>query len=275
VKAKRMAVVAAALILAAVAPAGRAAAEEGTSAGVDLAYAERYIWRGIPVNDQGVFQPSFTLSGGGFSLNAWGSMDLTSWGERAGYGDETGSITEVDYTAGYERSVGPASLGLGFITYTFPNQTELGAIPTTEAYLGAGLDVPLSPTLYTCWDVDDQGTEGSDYTALGLGHSFELGKSGDAALGLDLAAHLGYANSKFLKAYYGLKADNTLHDWSAGVALPLTLPRGFSVSPSYAYSSLMNDQCRRSVNAAGHHPEAGTFVVTLGWSGGISKGSGK
>jgi uncharacterized protein (TIGR02001 family) len=263
------------LAVVALALAGAAEADDGTGVGVDLSYAERYIWRGIPVEEAGAFQPSLTLSGGGFSLNAWGNVDLTDWGKRAGYGDETGSFTEVDYTGGYEGSIGPAIIGLGFITYTFPNQTELGAIPTTEAYLGVGFDVPLSPSLYTYWDLDDQATEGSDYTALGLGHSFELWKSGETALGLDLSGHLGFANSKFLKAYYGLSADNSFHDWSASVALPLSLSKGFSISPSYVYSSLMNDQCRRAVNAAGRHPEAGIFGVTVGWSGEINEGSGK
>lgn len=248
---------------------GKAKAQSGIGLSVDAAYAERYIWRGIPINEEAVLQPSVTISDGNFSINGWGNMDMTDWGDskNQGYGDESGNFSEVDYTAGFEKAWGPVSVGLGFITYTFPNHSEWGpGLSTTEVYFGLGFDLPLSPSIYTYVDIDNQGktgTEGANYTSLDLGHSFELMES----VGLDLSGHLGYGNHKFMKVYYGINEKSDFHDWSASVGLPISLPMDFSLTPAYVYSSLMNKDCRDVVDAAGLDEEAGIFMVSLGWSG--------
>lgn len=262
---KRMARVVVCVLAFAAAGAGTAAEMEG---GIDLTFAGRYIWRGIPLNEEAVLEPSIGISGGGFSLNVWGNMDLTDWGEDAGYGDETGDFTEIDLTADYSREFGPVTLAAGFVTYTFPNLTELGAVSTTEVYGGISLDVPLSPSLTSYVDIDGQATEGANYTSLDLGHSFELYKSGDFAVGLDLSGRLGYANDKFIKAYFGITEESRFSDWSASVALPVTMPHGFYVTPAYVYSSLMSGPLREEVaDNWGLDQEAGVFMVSVGVGG--------
>lgn len=254
---------AAAMIAALLTVAPGAMALEGA---VDATWAQRYVWRGIPVNEEAVIQPSITLSGEQFSLNVWANMDLTDWGEGAGYGDESGDFTEVDYTGSFQAGLGPAELGAGFITYTFPNHSEWGpALSTTEAWLSLGFDVPLSPSLAWYLDVDDQPSEGAGYMSLDLGHSFELGEFA----ALELSGHLGWANHKFLKFYYQINEESDLHDWSAGVSLLVSLPGGLYLAPGYYYTSLLEDESRDVVEDEWDlDTEAGIFMVSVDWNGG-------
>lgn len=242
--------------------AAPALAGEEAGLSVDATYAGRYVWRGFPVNEEAVLQPSATLSGGGFSLNVWSNMELTDWGERAGYGDEQGNATEVDYTGSYTAKVGPVGMELGFVTYTFPNLYELGdSLSTTEVYLGLGLEAPLYFSLTTYLDVDGRGSEGASYTSLDLGHSFELLER----LCLDLSAGLGYADHDFIEAYYGLEEDGGLHEWSASACLTFAW-EGFYLSPGYAYASLIHDEARDEVEDVWElDPESGYVFVGVGW----------
>lgn len=226
------------LVLTGIATAGE------VSASLDATWVSRYVWRGMPVNDDPVFQPAVTLAAEGLSFNIWGNMDTTDWGEKhGGYGDKNSDFTEVDYSAGYERSIGPVKIGAGFINYTFPHT---GVASTAEVYGKIGANVWAAPTL-TCF-VDEGVAEGANYLSLDLGQSWELVKLGSLALGLDAAAHLAWANEKFNRAYYGLSGDG-FNDWSAGIALPLKLPYGFTFKPLYQHSELLQTDCRDLVTA--------------------------
>ncbi len=251
-----------ALIMVCLMPAAAGAADDKIGVSLEALYAESYIWRGMPVNEETVLQPSLTLSGNGFSLNFWGNVDLTDWGEQAGYGDESGNATEIDYTGAYERSVGPLNLSIGFANYTFPHT---GLSPTTEVFISAGLDVLLSPSV-TCYV--DQVAEGANYTSIDLSHSFDLYESGDWAVQANVSAHAGYANDKNVQTYYGLSDNSAWHDWSAGVALPVSMKGGFYLAPAYTYSSLWHEDIRDRVDDNWKmSPRAGVFTVSIGWSG--------
>lgn len=260
-KSKNWTLILAALCMAA--PSMALAADEAAVAlGLDLTYAESYRWRGMPLNEEPVLQPSLTLAGGGFSINVWANLDLTDFGEKAGYGDERGNATEVDYTASYERAFGPLTVALGFANYTFPHQ---GLAPATEAFIGAALDLPLSPsvTIYL-----DQTAEGANYTSIDFGHDFELWEQGEIGVGLAFAAHVGYANDKFVRIYYDESDRAAWHDWSAGVSLPISLGYGFSITPSYLYSALWDRDLRDEVKKGwDRKAEAGIFLISLAWSG--------
>ncbi|MFO8058508.1 MAG: hypothetical protein R6V10_14580 [bacterium] len=243
-------------------PARAEAEGEPVKVSLEALYAERYIWRGMPVNEEAVLQPSLTLSNGGFSLNFWGNVDLTDYGEEAGYGDEEGNATEIDYTGSYERNLGPVILGVGFVNYTFPH---VGLAPTTEVFASLGLDMPLSPSI-TCYV--DEVAEGANYTSVDLSHSFDLFESGGVSMAAELSAHAGYANGKNVETYYDTLDHAAWHDWSAGVALPVSLGGGFSLTPAYQYSSLWDEDIRDEVDDnRDMDPEAGVFMISLAWSG--------
>jgi uncharacterized protein (TIGR02001 family) len=242
---------------------------ESMAIGLDTVWAERYIWRGIPLNEDEVLQPSLTLDRAGLALNVWANVDLTDWGARAGYGDETGHATELDYTGSWEGSWfdDKLLLGLGFATYTFPHQREIGATDTTEIFGKIGFGVPLSPSI-TAY-VDENNAEGAAYVSLDLAQNFDLWADGDAAVALNLTGHLGYANNKFCRTYfYDPNLDSRFSDWLLGAALPITVAKGVAITPAYSYTSLMTDELRRIVDRSGLHPEAGIFTLTLSLSAG-------
>ena len=106
------------------------------STALDLSYVTKYVWRGIPVTSESVFQPSFTVAhSSGTSANVWANMDVTD------VNGLSGEVNEIDYTLDYSWEDGFASLSAGFIRYTFPN-TPFTA--TSEVYAGAGFDVAFS-----------------------------------------------------------------------------------------------------------------------------------
>jgi uncharacterized protein (TIGR02001 family) len=262
---KRAAMAAGAIMFVlALAGAGRADEVESAQVSLSAAYATRYLWRGITLNRDPVVQPSVNLEQGGFSLNFWGSVDTTDWGENAGYGDRTGRLTETDYTGEYSRDLAEkVSLALGFITYTYPN-TELDS--TTEIYFRLGLDVPLQPTL--SYYVDEDAAGGAAYYGLDLSHGFKLWESGERSVELDLAGHLAFANSKFIRPYYGFDVDNgAWHDWSGEVSLPCALGHGITVTPAYLYTSLLDERLRRATSGFGHDisPDNHVFTLSLAW----------
>ena len=45
---------------------------------VDLSVQSAYIWRGMVLNDEPVFQPSVTVWSGGFSASVWGNVNMTA-----------------------------------------------------------------------------------------------------------------------------------------------------------------------------------------------------
>jgi Bacterial protein of unknown function (Gcw_chp) len=254
-----------------------AIAESETELGVDLTYADRYVWRGLPLNEEGVYQPSVTISGGGFYINGWFNIDATDWGEEVGYDDEQGNITEIDWSAGYDKEVGPATISVGFMNYTYPHTGSGGEgklAATTEVYLGVSADVIGSPSFTVC--VDEDQLEGAAYFSLDFGHSHGLYESGEVTVGIDVSAHLGYANDKFTESYWaGLATtmdeyddldDGGMSDYSVGVGLPVGLPKGFSLTPSYSYISLINEDLKDVIDDSEDpevNSEGGVFSITL------------
>jgi uncharacterized protein (TIGR02001 family) len=256
-------------ILAGAARAEESAAPKKVGLSFSADYSSRYVWRGIPINMEPVVQPSLTFAGAGFSLNFWANFDTTDWGERhGGYGDQAGNLTENDFTGGYERTVGKAALGLGFVDYAYPHWP--GNLSTTEVYFKLGFEVPLSPSITTY--LDENAAEGANYTSLDLSHSFKLWSAGETSLGLDLSAHAGYANGKCVRAYYGgygLTAPASgWHDWSLAAALPFSLPHGFSITPAYTRQSLWNRDIRELINdTPALNADNDVLSLTVGWEG--------
>ncbi len=241
----------------------------GTMLSLEAGWRDKYVWRGMPLSEEGVVQASATLAGGGFSLNLWTNLDTTDWGEEAGYGDQAGNVTEIDFSGAYEHGFGPVVIGLGFSTYSYPNTAE-GATAkepsTTEVFLSAGLDVPGSPTL-TC-SVDGDQAEGANYAALTVGHAFHLLEADALGVELEVGAAVGYANQKFIRYYYGIMDEgDDWHDWSVDAALAFGLPAGLTLTTAYRYDALINHALRDEVEEVWDlEPEGGVFSVTLGWA---------
>jgi hypothetical protein len=241
-------------------PMPAAAVEEGGpsfSFAADAALASKYIWRGINLDDEAVFQPSVTVGYGGLSFNIWGSMELTDANTYPGYGTGEGEFTEVDYTLDYSFDITDTLSGsVGAIYYDFPNT---GFDSTTELYAGISADVLLSPSLTVYQDVDE--AEGT-YVLAGLGHTlceWEM-LNGDATGALDIGTSAAWGSSDHNNFYYGVD-DGALTNWDLTVAMPLTYGN-FSLTPSVTYSRLLDDDIRD--NMADDDNLYGAIAV--GWS---------
>ena len=158
--------------------------------GVDLAFANKYVWRGMLLTDGPVFQPAATLGYKGASINVWGNLDLNN------ANDNAGEFNEVDLTLDYTHSIKEFSVSGGMIYYDFPN-TDFRS--TLELYLAAGVDILLQPSITVYFDVDQ--AEGI-YGTFGLSHSFDLPDSDSVSWSLDLATSIGLGSSKYNDFYF-------------------------------------------------------------------------
>lgn len=229
---------------------GSAFAEEAApvSASLDLPVLSAYVWRGQVLNNNTVIQPSLTVSKSGVSLNTWANYNAA--GEYSG--DNNEKFSEMDLTASYSHSVGPASLGIGVAQYTFPNQTLAvtdGSNTTTEAYpstyelyVSASLpDVPLAPTLTVYRDLD---VIDGFYAMLGVGHSFALCDKASAAL----SASIGAGDEDYNKGYFG-KEQAALNDIVVGLAIPIAVIDSLTIKPAVSYIFLPDSSIADAADA--------------------------
>ena len=210
--------------------------EKSVSAGADLCFYDKYVWRGLILNDDPVFQPDVWFSYKGFTLNIWANMDLTD------FSNNKGEINEIDYTVEYSLKWEPFNLTAGVVHYSVPN-THLPS--TSEVYGTAGYDVLLQPTLTVYYEF--QQADGF-YGELGVSHGFELPKFSESiAASLDLSAQVGLASKNWNSFNYG--ADHTAFTnvlLTAGVKI--SAGDHLSVTPTINYSSVIDGALRSKVD---------------------------
>jgi hypothetical protein len=212
-----------------IALAGPAAAIE-----VDLALpvVSQYVWRGWIIDPEPSFQPSLTVSALGFSVNLWGSLDLT---DHNGHRDE---FTEMDTTVEYGRAFGPLTAAAGADYCVFP-----GIAPFTSEFYGRlAFDIPGHPSLavYTALTR----TRGF-YYLLGLDQTF-LPEVWKPLQGITVGLTAGYGSGFYNRSSYALDADAPL-DLVASLSLPVSLPGGLTFAPAAHWTYLMSPGIRAAV----------------------------
>jgi len=220
----------------------------------------KYVWRGITVTDDPVLQADVTAGVAGLSLGVWGNVDLTD------VNADSPSLNEVDWTLAYGVSLPKISLSLGFIHYRFPDFSDAN---TTEAFVGAELNVPLSPALTIYQDVD--AVEGG-YWAASVSHGVPL----SPATNLELSAGVGLGSKSYVQGYFGidptdpvaiaadLTGDTSLTDAHIGAAVPFNLVPMVTVTPGVTYSTLMGD-AKDAMDAAGGNTDAFVWSISAGF----------
>jgi len=186
----------------------------------DIAINSKYIWRGFTLDDDPVMQQGIYVSAYGFTASVWGSFDIDA--------DDSLNSDEVDYAIDYTHEFDKFSLSIGHTYYDFPPADTA----SKEFYVGAGLNMPLSPTLvwYHDYGEEDSGGGDGDYIVLGLSHNLPLGES---PIALDLSGHVGYNHELFINGNGG--------DVAIGVGLTIPLTEKISFSPNANYSVLFGD----------------------------------
>jgi hypothetical protein len=203
------------------------AEEDKPTASADVGVFDKYVWRGYELSDDSVvIQPSTTISYKDFSFNLWGNLDTEVDGE------DEGQFNETDMTLSYEKSFGPACLGLGYIYYGLD-----GIDDSQEVFLSIGLDALLSPTLTVYREIAHIP---SWYLSFAVSHSFELPND----ITLDLAGLVGYYYADnaddFAEYNSQLAASNdpyrSFHDGLVSIGLTIPLTEYITISPGVSYS---------------------------------------
>jgi hypothetical protein len=218
---------------------------------VESGVFSQYVSRGMLSSNGPVLQNSATVLWRGAHLNLWTNLDLNSANGRRGKFDE------VDYDAGYDRSMEKVSFSAGAIRYAFPNTT---AAPTTEVYAGAALAVPLRPAVKAYYDVD--GIRGT-YVTFDVSHSVALPEPHpQVRWSVELAAGAGWGSSGYSRSYFGVH-EQGLMDLHPGLAVPVNLGKRCRVTPRISYAVLARKALRDSGVPAPHGFVAG---VTVGFT---------
>jgi uncharacterized protein (TIGR02001 family) len=180
---------------------------------VDLSAQSAYIWRGMVLNDEPVFQPSVTLSQGGFSASVWSSVDLT---DVSGHRLEP---TEVDYWLAYTYQLEPVAFTLTAYGYSFPNSA---AASTQELWAGVTWSTLFKPTLTVVRDVNV-----ADGTYLLLSGTQSLGVlEGPSSDGLALTVNIGHATRSYTRSYFPDLAAGHVNDYGVRLDWPLRIGPG-------------------------------------------------
>jgi len=201
-----------------------------TSASVDWVTA--YLWRGMRLTNNPVVQPSLTFSAYGFSLNAWGSVDVTDVNEDDGEGYH---LQEIDYTGSYTYApMEGLDLTGGFVWYTFSGLDSTGELFGTVSLPC----VPLSPSLSAYYDVDE--ADGL-YLNAGLKHDIEITEK----LGLTLSGGIGYGDDNYHEFYFGEGAHGSESDGLLRATLGYAVTDWLSVSVYGGYAVLLDGAVKR------------------------------
>lgn len=161
-----------------------------THVGIETDFASRYVWRGIPLSNGPVWQPSAWVSAAGTTFTVWTNSNLG--------GTDRPGLNEVDLSLAHEHELRGTSLEGALILYTFPNQADAQA--TSEVTFKASRPVGRHVSLYTSHAVDVWHCSGSYWGDAGF--SLEQGISPLASL--EARAGLAWGSAGFHRAYLGV-----------------------------------------------------------------------
>jgi hypothetical protein len=218
--------------------------EVEVSISFDASILNKYIWRGIPLTDGPVFQPSATVGIGGLSLNAWMNVDLDDVN-----GNEY-EPNEIDLVGEYAFSLDQISIAVGFIHYSFPN-TDFDS--TFEVYGSVSVESPLNPSVTLYKDMDL--VEGM-YLSFGVSESLPLE---DTPHSMDFSATLGYGDEDHNLFYYGA-AESGMTDLLLAGSFNFVVCEKLTIIPQVMFSMLMEDAIKDNFEDDSH------FVFGVGAS---------
>ncbi len=219
-------------------------AQKDWSLSMDVTYSSMYVWRGLALTSESVLWPSVSVGYKGFTAAIWGNYETMN------SNDHAGDFTEVDYTLDYTRAISIVSLSAGVIHYRFPST---GFDHTTEAYVGVGLDVPLSPTVTVYKDLR---LSHGVYASFGVSQAFEdlFKPTKNSSVGLDLAATVGFCSGRNNELYYGTSREmgSGWSDLLLSIGIPISIGDRWTVRPFLSHSLLLDRQIRKAQSNEDH-----------------------
>jgi outer membrane scaffolding protein for murein synthesis (MipA/OmpV family) len=213
--------------------------DTGFSFGATMDIYSAYVWRGCVLNDEPVWQPGATVSYatgdyGTLSAGVWASFNMTDRNNRTHFA----GIDEIDYTLSYAIDVGPVSLSVGHIWYTFPSVSSAAyGHSTREVYATAALNNDIvTPFVKAYYDYEY--AEGF-YGNAGLTKSIEI--TDQFSAGAEIS--VGAGDSDYMGAYFG-EDDAALADFNAAIFCSYAVTDNVSVGARIAWMSLIDSDVR-------------------------------
>jgi len=206
--------------------------EKNISGGVSVDFSSKYVWRGIPLSEGPVLQSQGWFYAYGAQVLLWTNLDLGQVPE--------GRLNEVDLQMSYEYEWKNLSIEPILIFYFFPNQG--GTPPTGEA--GFKLSYKLGPIKFSTGQAFDMMEfRGSYFGAFGVSYEREF----TPYFSLQTAAGIGWANSQFNEAYFGVpKGALNLFQWNLG--LTFTPCRYLFLTPHLRVSTILDGALQKAVD---------------------------
>lgn len=188
-----------------------------------------FVFRGMELNDEVVFQPTLSMDVAGWNVSASGTFDL----DADGMGKQSPDVQRMDYHVGYSHEFGRVTVGGGVYFYDFPNT---GIDDTSEGYVKVAVRYPCSFGLTLYHDFDEARGE---YVRGWIGHRFQL----YPRTSLDLTGSLGWSDEDYNRAYYG-RHENAVADFETRLSFHHAFTNVFGLHGYGAYSVLVEDRLR-------------------------------
>lgn len=186
-------------------------------AGVDV--LSDYMWRGVILNDNWVWQPSVSIGYntedlGGVYFNYWASFDLTHRRNTCGGGGNSRQfmgMQEQDFYFGYTKSFGDFDFEIGWYIYDYPfngpdhhagsfsHDLYIGGFYNND-FITPGVEVYWSPT------TQHEHEPATAYVRLSAKHDF---KAFGGKLTITPKASLGIGDTAFVQNNTGYVRDNS------------------------------------------------------------------
>ncbi|WP_372793982.1 TorF family putative porin [Pontiella sp.] len=174
------------------APAGDRSEATATA---EAALVSAYVWRGMVMNEDMVFQPQLSVAQYGVSFNVWANYNFSN-----GANGVEDDISEIDLSLAYTLplDLNDISFDVGIINYQFPaNSTEQGS-STTELFASAyllTLKDYVIPSVTFFGDVDE--VDGS-YLLFDVVAPYQVSEY----LSVEGGVSLGWGTARYNGAYF-------------------------------------------------------------------------
>lgn len=209
------------------------------TAGATLDIYSAYLWHGMVVNKNPVWQPDTALTFdfgdyGAVMGDVWMNNDLTKDNGHS----KAGGVNEMDYTAQYNVTLfDHLGLGAGHIWYLFPNTDAR----STREFFGA-VSLPndyITPFVKSYYDY---ATVNGSYSTVGLSKDVKV--LDDLTVGA--SAWIGLANRTYSAAYYGEESKSGLQDGEVMTYVSYALTDHITIGGRIGWMSVIDDDLRDS-----------------------------
>ena len=217
--------------------------EEGKrlfSADLYVDFYSSYIWRGMVLIEEPVWQPNASLA---LNLDDYGSVFTTFFANfnamTRAHHNQCGGIDELDYAIGYEVDVGFLTLGIAHTWYTFPSITD-------SPYEGSTREINLSAEIDNAYvvpfvevNVDYARVDGV-YALAGLRKEIQI--VDQLTMGAEVV--LGGGSNPYTEYYFDNKSKSGLVDGNIAIFSKFDITDTVYIGARIAYMAMLDSGIR-------------------------------